>query len=45
MDIEIFTSALQRYSRLKNKNLHRLMKYAKQLKVDKIVREYMEVLL
>ena len=45
MDIEIFTRALQRYSRLKNKNLHRLMKYAKQLKVDKKVREYMEVLL
>ena len=45
MDIEIFTKALQRYARLKNKNLHRLMKYAKQLKVDKKVREYMEVLL
>lgn len=45
MDIEIFTKALQRYSRSKNKDLNKLMRYAKKLKVDKKVREYMEVLL
>lgn len=45
MDSEIFTKALQRYSKLKSKDLNKLMRYAKQLKVDKKVREYMEVLI
>ena len=45
MDIEIFTKALQRYSRLKTKDLNKLMRYAKKLNVDKKVREYMEVLI
>lgn len=45
MDREIFTKALQRYSKSKNKNLNKLMRYAKILNVDKKVREYMEVLL
>ena len=45
MDIEIFTKALQRYSKSKEKDLNKLMRYAKKLKVDKKVREYMEVLL
>ena len=45
MDIEVFTKALQRYSRLKNKNLNKLMRYAKKLNIDEKVREYMEVLL
>lgn len=45
MDIEVFTKALQRYSKLKNKDLNKLMRYAKKLNVDKKVREYMEVLL
>lgn len=45
MDIEIFTKALQRYSRSKEKDLNKLMRYAKKLNVDKKVREYMEVLL
>ena len=45
MDIEIFTKALQRYSRSKEKDLNKLMRYAKKLKVDKKVREYMEILL
>ena len=35
----------QRYSKLKNKDLNKLMRYAKKLNVDKKVREYMEVLL
>ncbi len=45
MDIEVFTKALKEYSRLKNKDLNKLMKYAKRLNVEKKVREYMEVLL
>ena len=45
MDSEIFTRALQQYSKLKSKDLNKLMRYAKQLKVDKKVREYMEVLI
>lgn len=45
MDKEIFTKALKRYSKLKQKNLLKLMKYAKKLNVDKKVLEYMEVLL
>ena len=45
MDKEVFTTALKRYSKSKTKNLHKLMKYAKKLKVDKKVLEYMEVLL
>lgn len=45
MDLEIFTKALQGYSKLKSKDLNKLMRYAKQLKIDKKVREYIEVLL
>ena len=45
MDKEIFTTALKRYSKLKEKDLIKLMKYAKELKIDKKIREYMEVLL
>ena len=45
MDPEIFSKALQRYSMLRDKDLNKLMKYAKILKVDKKVREYIEILL
>lgn len=45
MDIEIFTKALQKYSRIKTKDLNKLMRYAKKLNIDKKVREYMEVLI
>ena len=45
MDHKIFSKALQRYSMLRDKDLNKLMKYAKILKVDKKVREYMEILL
>lgn len=41
----IFTKTLQRYSKSKEKDLNKLMRYAKKLKVDKKVRDYMEVLL
>ena len=45
IDIEIFVKALKEYSRLKNKDFNKLMRYAKKLNVEKKVREYMEVLL
>lgn len=45
MDSEVFSKALKSYSTLKSKDLKKLMRYAKQLKVDKKVREYMEVLI
>ncbi len=45
IDIEIFTKALQEYAKMNSKDLHKLMKYAKKLGVDKKVREYMEILL
>lgn len=45
MDKEIFTTALKRYSKLKEKDLLKLMKYAKKLNIDKKIIEYMEVLL
>ncbi|MCD8562370.1 MAG: hypothetical protein LRY26_01085 [Bacilli bacterium] len=45
MDSEIFAKALQRYSKMKNKDLNKLMRYAKALKVDKKVKEYMEILI
>ncbi len=45
MEPEIFAKALQRYSKLSDKNLSKLMRYAKKLNVDKKVKEYMEILL
>jgi len=45
MDIQIFTDALKRYSRRKDKDLSKLMKYAKVFKIDQKMREYMEVLI
>lgn len=45
MDLEIFTKALKNYIKLKNKDLNKLMRYAQLLKVDKKVREYMEILI
>ncbi|HOZ54386.1 MAG TPA: type IV toxin-antitoxin system AbiEi family antitoxin domain-containing protein [Bacilli bacterium] len=45
MDSEIFVNALKGYSKLVSKDINRLMRYAKLLKVEKKVREYMEVLI
>lgn len=44
-EIQDFQTALKTYIMGKNKNLNRLMKYAKLFHVDKKIREYMEVLL
>ena len=45
MDREIFSTALKKYAHKSDKDLHKLMKYAKMLKVEKKVIDYMEVLL
>ena len=45
MDAEIFTKALQNFVVLKNKDLHKLHKYAKELNVEVKLSEYMKVLL
>lgn len=44
-EIQDFQTALETYIMGKNKNLNRLMEYAKLFHVDKKIREYMEVLL
>jgi len=44
-EIQDFNSALKAYVRKKDKNLTKLFEYAKLLRVDKIIRSYMEVLL
>ena len=44
-DIQIVNSAMKRYAASKNKNIHKLMKYAEQLHVKTKILRYMEVLL
>ena len=43
-DTQILNTALKEYMKLKNKNINLLYKYAKRLKIDKILKQYMEVL-
>ena len=45
METQVYQDALKRYSRRKDKNLHRLMDYAKAFRVEKMMREYMGILL
>lgn len=45
MDKEIYSKALKKYARNKNKNILKLVKYAKKLDIEEEVVELMEVLL
>ncbi len=45
MDIAILNEAIKRYLQSKEKNITLLLKYAKELGVQKIIRNYMEILL
>lgn len=45
MDSEIFSKALKFYAKRKDKNINKLMRYAKKMNIEKKVAEYMEVLL
>lgn len=44
-DVSELSDALKRYSRRKDKDLNRLMKYAGLFKIEKVLRPYLEVLL
>lgn len=45
MEIQSVQDALKRYTRRKDKNLHKLMEFAKEFHVDKRLNQYLEVLL
>lgn len=45
IDLQIFNTAMKEYMKRKDKNLIKLSKYAKEFKMEKILRKYMEVLL
>lgn len=45
IDIQIFNDALKRYSKLQTADLNKLYHYATILKTDKLLKQYMEVLL
>ena len=45
MDSEIFSKALKLYAKSKAKDLNKLRKYSRIMKIEKKVNEYMEVLL
>ncbi len=45
IEIQTFQNALKQYTKRKEKNLRLLMQYAEQLHVDKIINQYLEVLL
>jgi len=45
MDISVVTDALKRYAKRSNKDLNLLMSMAGQFRIDKVIRNYFEVLL
>lgn len=45
IDIQIFNTAMNEYVKKKDKNLLKLSKYAKEFKMENILKKYMEVLL
>ena len=45
MDKEIYSKALKNYAKSKNKNILKLIKYAKKMNIESEVVELMEVLL
>lgn len=45
IEIQDFNSILKNYISRKDKDLNRLMEYGKLLKIDNVIRRYMEVLL
>lgn len=44
IDKQIFTEAVKRYFKSKNKNLRRLITYSRQFKIEDEIRKYLEVL-
>lgn len=45
MEVQTLQGALKQYTRRKEKNLRKLMQYAAAFRVEKILRQYLEVLL
>lgn len=45
IEIQVYTDALKMYVRRKDKDLNNLMNYAKQFRIQSILRKYLEVLL
>jgi hypothetical protein len=45
IDVQLVYEALKRYVSKKERNIDLLYRYAKQFRIQKIVREYIEVLL
>ncbi|GHT82796.1 transcriptional regulator [Betaproteobacteria bacterium] len=45
IEIQNLQTALREYMRLKGKNIPQLMRYAKSFSIDRIIRQYLEVLL
>lgn len=45
IEAQVLQDALKQYARRENKNLHQLMEHANLFHVDRILRQYMEVLL
>lgn len=45
IDMQVYLDAIKQYTRRRDKNLHRLMEYARLFRVDKILTPYLEVLL
>lgn len=45
LDIQMFQTAMKEYMASRDKNLHNLMRYAKELKIEEKVRQYTEVML
>ena len=44
LDLQIFNTAINEYMKRKDKNLIRLAEYAKKFNIEKILKQYMEVL-
>lgn len=45
METQVFQDALKQYSKRRDKNIPKLMEYAEKFRVDKVMREYMGILL
>ena len=44
IDLQVFNKAMKEYMKRKDKNLIKLSKYAKEFKMENILKKYMEVL-
>ena len=45
IEMQTFQDALKQYAKRKDKDLRKLMRYAQMFRVEKLLRQYLEVLL